>query len=442
MDKILVVDDEIWVRELIFEILKDNYDILLAEDGIKGLKLLQQNEFFVALIDVTMPGLSGLEILKIIQDEKISVNVIIITALTTVQNAVDAMKLGAFDFITKPFDNEKLRVVVKNAVGNIRLKSEVDFLRSVVEQKYSFGNILGKSKAIQSVVSMIKRVLDNDVSVMITGESGTGKEVVARTIHENSNRSSGPFIPLDCTSIPVTLIENELFGHEKGAYTGASNVGVGRFELADGGTLFLDEIGNLSLDIQAKLLRVLQEKSFSRIGGVEKLVSDVRIITATNSNLNEMIEEGTFREDLFYRINVIPIKLPPLRDRGDDVLLLSDYFLKKVNAQYGKRVSISKEILEFFLRYRWPGNIRELENLINRLVIIKNRGLVAFEELPAEMINFAGNDYMLDKKLTLKELEDLYIQVVFDSLGKNVTKAANSLGITRKTLQARLKNCC
>jgi len=439
MENILVIDDEIWVRELMFEILKDSYAVSLAEDGTEGVKLLQTGDFSVALIDVRMPGLSGLEILKIIHDEKIVVNAIIVTALTTVQNAVDAMKLGAFDYITKPFDNEKLKVVVKNAMRNVILKREVDFLRSVVKKTYSFGDILGNSKPIQSVISMVKRVLDNNASVMIIGESGTGKEVVARTIHENSNRSSGPFIPLDCASIPATLIENELFGHEKGAYTGATDVGIGRFELADGGTLFLDEIGNLALDIQAKLLRVLQEKSFSRIGGTDKLISDVRIITATNSDLNEMIADGLFREDLFYRINVIPIQLPPLRERGDDVLLLCDYFLKKVNAQYGKSVLFSKEVMEFFLHYHWPGNIRELENLVNRLVIIKNSGEVSFDELPAEIKTYRNNDFMMDKSLSLNELENMYIQMVFKNRDENITKAAESLGITRKTLQARLK---
>jgi len=436
--KILVADDEVWVRELLYEILKDEYEVSQSRDGEQAWELLEEGEFSIALMDLRMPRMDGLEVLEKMSAKGIVTVPVVITANKDVDSAVRAMKLGAYDYVIKPFDNEKLLILVKNALEKYRLQNEVRNLREVVRTTYKFENMIAESPSMQRIMVLVERVLDNDSTLLITGESGTGKEVMARVVHYNSKRKDKPFIALDCAAIPDTLIENELFGHEKGAFTGAMSRGVGKFELANNGTIFLDEIGNLRLDVQAKLLRVLQEREFTRIGGAEKIQVDVRIICATNANLVQGIREGRFREDLYYRINVVPIVLPPLRERGADVEMLIRFFLSRFNNQLQKEVGISKEALRILCRYSWPGNIRELENMMHRLVIVKAAGDLEVEDLPEQLHAGPAEELtVFGDVLTLQELEFRYIMNMIEREG-NISQAARILGVTRKTLHNKL----
>ena len=329
MIRILVADDEPWVRELLREILSEEYQVDCAEDGQDAWVHIEANEYAVILLDLRMPRMTGIEVLQRLREAHSSSICIVITANNDIESAVQSMRLGAYDYIVKPFDNERLLLTVRNAVDKKRLENEVRHLREEVGHAGLDGIIAG-SLAMKRVFALVNRVLDNDVTLLITGESGTGKEVFARAVHNNSTRKNGPFIALDCAAIPDTLIENEFFGHEKGAFTGATASVPGKFELADGGTLFLDEIGNLRLDVQAKLLRVLQEREFSRIGGTRRIQVDVRIICATNADLELAMKENKFREDLYYRLNVVPIRLPALREREGDIPELVRYFLGRL----------------------------------------------------------------------------------------------------------------
>ena len=437
--KLLVADDEIWVRELLFEILKDDYEVTQAADGQQAWELLQEDQFSIALLDLRMPGMDGLEVLENMDSRGVMTVPVVITANKDVDSAVRAMKLGAYDYVIKPFDNEKLLILVKNALEKYRLQSEVRNLREVVRTTYKFENVIAESPAMQRIMGLVSRVLDNDSTLLITGESGTGKEVMARIVHYNSIRKDKPFIALDCAAIPDTLIENELFGHEKGAFTGAMTRGIGKFELANNGTIFLDEIGNLRLDVQAKLLRVLQEREFTRIGGSEKIRIDVRIICATNSNLVEEIREGRFREDLYYRINVVPIVLPPLRDRGADVEMLIRFFLNRFNVQLGKKIGVSKEAMRILTRYSWPGNVRELENMMHRLVIVRAEGELQPDDLPDQLhAEPETAPAVFNGSPTLQELEFRYIMSMIEQEKGNISRAARVLGVTRKTLHNKL----
>lgn len=437
--KILVVDDELWVRELLYEIIKDYYPVQTAENGEDALKKLQNDSFSVVLLDLRMPKLSGMELLAKMKEDEIPAVKIVITANKDAESAVEAMKLGAYDYIIKPFDNEKLLILLKNALEKYTLQSEVENLRAAVKMQYSFEHVVGNSDAMQKVFSVMNRVLDNDTTVLITGESGTGKEVIARTIHYNSHRKNEPFIALDCATIPDTLIENELFGHEKGAYTGAMNMSQGKFEMAQGGTLFLDEIGNLRMDVQAKLLRVLQEREFTRIGGNVKVQVDVRILCATNSDLKKQIRDGLFREDLFYRINVVPIHIPALRERIGDIPLLLDFFLKKFNLQLKRNVRLSPEVVDLLSGYQWPGNVRELENMVNRLAVMSERDEVIVRDLPDNLIKSRRGVFRNGNlNQSLEVIEQEYIMRVLDQESHNISKAAKVLGVSRKTLHNKL----
>lgn len=437
--KILVVDDEIWVRELLYEIIKDYYPVETAENGEQAVQKLTADDYSVVLLDLRMPKLSGMELLARMRKEKISAIPIVITANKDVESAVEAMKLGAYDYVIKPFDNEKVLILIKNALEKYNLQNEVETLRAEVKRQYAFSSVVGQSESMQKVFNLISRVLDNDTTVLITGESGTGKEVIARTIHYNSSRKNAPFVALDCATIPDTLIENELFGHEKGAYTGAMNMSRGKFEIAQGGTLFLDEIGNLRMDVQAKLLRVLQEREFTRIGGNEKVKVDVRILCATNSDLEKQIQQGMFREDLYYRINVVPLRMPPLRERIDDIPLLLDFFLRKFNSELKRSVRLSAEVVDLLSGYSWPGNVRELENMVNRLAVMAEDDLVTATDLPSEMKNsHAGIFRTIPLSKTLEEIEQEYILKILEQEHHNISQASRVLGVSRKTLHNKL----
>lgn len=330
MQRILVIDDDETVRDVLSSFLGERgFEVLTAERGEAGLELLLYERFDIVLADLVMPGMGGMDILRELSARKMKLPVIIITAYGTIQNAVEAMKLGAFDYVTKPFNLDEIMLVIERALELSRLEKENLLLKKQLRQRYNFSGLIGDSVKMQRVYELIGKVADTDSTILITGESGTGKELLAKTIHYNSSRAGGPFVPLNCAAIPRDLLESELFGHEKGAFTGAINTRIGRFELANNGTLFLDEIGELDPSLQVKLLRVIQEREFERVGGVKTIKVDVRIIAATNRNLEEAVAEGKFREDLYWRLNVIPIHLPPLRERREDIPLLVDYFVKK-----------------------------------------------------------------------------------------------------------------
>ncbi len=438
MIRILVADDEPWVRELLREILSEEYQVDCAEDGQDAWVHIEANEYAVILLDLRMPRMTGIEVLQRLREAHSSSICIVITANNDIESAVQSMRLGAYDYIVKPFDNERLLLTVRNAVDKKRLENEVRHLREEVGHAGLDGIIAG-SLAMKRVFALVNRVLDNDVTLLITGESGTGKEVFARAVHNNSTRKNGPFIALDCAAIPDTLIENEFFGHEKGAFTGATASVPGKFELADGGTLFLDEIGNLRLDVQAKLLRVLQEREFSRIGGTRRIQVDVRIICATNADLELAMKENKFREDLYYRINVVPIRLPALREREGDIPELVRYFLGRFNRQMNKKIGVSERAMLQLCQYAWPGNVRELENMINRLVVIKDSDMIEPDDLPPEFRVMPGSGIrQFPSSMTLDEVEQEYIMKVLGEENNNISRAAKILGITRKTLHNKL----
>jgi two-component system response regulator AtoC len=438
MMRVLVADDERWVRELLKEILCDAYIVDCAEDGRAAWEYIKTTEYAVILLDLRMPKMTGIEVLQRLHDIQSQAVCIVITANNDIESAVQSMRLGAYDYIVKPFDNERLLLTVRNAVDKRRLEREILHLREEAGRAGLDGIIAG-SAAMKRVFSLVHRVLDNDVTLLLTGESGTGKEVFARAVHNNSTRKNGPFIALDCAAIPDSLIENDFFGHEKGAFTGAFASVPGKFELADGGTLFLDEIGNLRLDVQAKLLRVLQEREFSRIGGVKRIQVDVRIICATNADLELAMRENRFREDLYYRINVVPIRLPALREREGDIQKLAHYFLDRFNRQMKKKITISDKAMLLLCQYSWPGNVRELENIINRLVVIKESSVIEPDDLPTE-IRFVTDNQLsaFPSSLTLEEIEKRYIMKILADENNNISRAAITLGVTRKTLHNKL----
>jgi len=436
--RILIADDDAPIRNVLQEILRDDYDIEMAEDGEVVLQKIEQSYFDLLLLDLRMPRKSGMQVIQHMKERGLKTKIIVITADRDTDTAYESVEMGLFDYVTKPFDTHKLRILIKNATEHGTLEQQLEQLRSEVSQKYNFNNIIGNSKKMQQVFNVMNQVISTDVTVLITGESGSGKEMIAKSIHYNSKRRSNPFIEVDCAAIPENLMENELFGHEKGSFTGAVARAEGKFELADKGTLFLDEIGDLPLDLQAKLLRVLQEREFTRIGGKEKLSVDVRIIAATNANLKDMVEKGTFRSDLYYRINVIPIMLPALRDRPEDIPLLCRHFQDKYNEELEKRVTIPPEILVRLQEYHWPGNVRELENVIQRLVVLSVDGEVLPSYLPPEILAYNNEDQHLPLGLSLDELEKRYILQTLGLNDWNISKSSTSLGISRKTLHNKL----
>lgn len=384
MSSILIVDDEQSMRDfLAIMFRKEGYNVVTAEDGKQALLAVERDLYDLVITDIKMPGIDGLEVLRTVKRLSPATFVIVITAYSSTEDAVSAMKQGALDYITKPFEIETIKLVIKKALERKRLNEEHDYYKRQYERQFDTSHIIGESEGIRQVFDVIKRVSPSKSTVLITGESGTGKELIAHAVHQNSPRHRQPFVAVSCGAIPEGLLESELFGHMKGAFTGAIANKTGLFELADRGTLFLDEIGELPPMIQVKLLRVIQEKQFKRVGGTQDISLDVRIVAATNRDLSKMIQEGTFREDLFYRLNVIPIHLPPLRDRRKDIPLLARHFLEKYNREIGKRFThVSDEAMQQLLKYHWPGNIRELENTIERSVALESEPVLHLSSLP------------------------------------------------------------
>ena len=446
--RVLLIDDEARVRTSLKMVLEPSYDISQAADAEEGLDLFRKEGPDLVLLDVILPGTDGLAILQALRSESKMTPVIMLTGTKSVKTAVDAMKLGAADYLSKPFDVEELRIVVDRALNSQALEREVKQLRAQVVQRYAFHNLIGKSAGMQEIYGKIEQVADSRTTVLITGESGTGKELVAKALHYNSSRRDRPFIALNCAAIPETLIESELFGHEKGSFTDATARRMGQFEQAHTGTLFLDEIGDLSAVTQAKLLRVLQEREFTRIGGVQSIKVDVRIVAATNKNLDELVRKGQFREDLYYRINVIALYLPPLRDRGEDVPLLAKHFLaKRVEEEKRPPIEFGKDALELLGRYPWPGNVREMENIIEQAFIwSQNATEITQEHLPTILKNDTRSSSLRDDTLAgrmslEKAVMEFEREIILDALKRTnyvQTHAANLLGISRRMLKYRM----
>ena len=446
--RLLLIDDEARVRTSLKMVLETSYDILQAADAQEGLDVFREEEPDLVLLDVILPGTDGLAVLQTLRSENKMVPVIMLTGTKSVKTAVDAMKLGAADYLSKPFDVDELRFVIDRALNDLEEKLELKQLRSQVVQRYAFHNLIGKSSGMQEIYAKIEQVADSRTTVLITGESGTGKELVAKALHYNSSRRDRPFIALNCAALPETLIESELFGHEKGSFTDATARRTGQFEMANTGSLFLDEIGDLSPVTQAKLLRVLQEREFTRIGGVQPIKVDVRIVAATNKNLDELVRKGQFREDLYYRINVISLYLPPLRDRGEDIALLAKHFLaKRVEEEKRPQIEFSKEALELLVRYPWPGNVRELENIIEQAFIWSHHAdHITPEHLPAilkgDVRSASLHDDTISGRLSLeKAVMEFEREIILDALKRTSyvqTHAANLLGISRRMLKYRM----
>ncbi|HUK56985.1 MAG TPA: sigma-54 dependent transcriptional regulator [Nitrospiria bacterium] len=447
MKTVLIVDDETSVAESLKIALKPVYRFIWAPNGEEALKLFHRNQIHLILLDIALPDMDGLTLLKMFREVEPSLPIVMLTATRTVKTAVESMKLGATDYINKPFDIEELRLTIDKAVTAHELEREVQYLRSEVGKKYSFDNLVGKSRAMREVFLKIEQVTDTKTTVLITGESGTGKEMVARALHYNSSRRVKPFVALNCASIPDSLIESELFGHEKGAFTDASVRKMGQFEAANGGTLFLDEIAELSPATQAKLLRVLQSKEFTRVGGTETIEVDLRLITATNKDLEEAIRRKTFREDLYYRINVLPIHLPPLRDRKEDIPPLANHFLAKKANEDGRTVkTLNKEALIYLMRYDWPGNVRELENVIEQAVTLSAGPTIGPGDLPVQVQTRRRTNTLKDKAMggqvslsdAVKSFEREIIESALRKTNYIQTRTARLLGITRRVLKYKM----
>ena len=439
---ILVIDDEETMRDSCRQTLSRNgNEVKVAEDGLRGLAMLEKEYFDVVILDLKMPGLSGMEVLKKIKDSDPEVMVIVITGYATVESAVEAMKRGAYDFIPKPFTPDSLRAIVKRALDRRELALENVLLRGEVKASFGPEVIIGQSKTMKKVEELVRKVGPTDTTVLICGESGTGKELIARAIHRHSSRKDKPFVAVDCGSLVENLFESELFGHVKGSFTGATATKYGRFELANGGTLFFDEIGNISINIQTKLLRVLQEREITKVGSSQVIKVDVRIVAATNKDLLKAIKAGTFRQDLFYRLSVVPITLPALRERRDDIPLLADYFLKKYNQKRKKNVkAISDRAMKALVEYDWPGNVRELENAIERAVVLTENDVVK----PSDLLYYGltvetPSRSNAGQTQRLIDIEKEHIAKTLKMFNGHRAKAAEALGIDRKTLSSKLK---
>ncbi|MCJ7498037.1 MAG: sigma-54 dependent transcriptional regulator [candidate division Zixibacteria bacterium] len=436
--RILVVDDEETQREMLGGFLmKEGYSVSLADSSEKALNICQDKFFEVALIDLKMPGMDGIELLSKLKEMNPEIQVIVMTAYASIETAVEAMKKGAFNYVNKPVDLEELRINIKKTLENQKILTENRYLKEQLNEKYKDLKIIGESKAIKEVLSTVARVAKSDSTVLIRGESGTGKELVARAIHTLSDRANQRFISLSCAAIPETLLESELFGYEKGAFTGATRRKEGRFELADSGTLFLDEIGDLSLETQVKLLRVIETQEFERLGGEETIKVDARIISATNQDLEKKIKEKSFRDDLYYRLNVISIFIPPLRERKEDILPLVNYFIQKSNQKTGKNIQgLTREAKDILFSYPWFGNIRELENVIERVTVLSRGEVIDKSDLAH--LSFQRIDE-IPSTLLLKDLEKSHILKVLEKTGGNLSQAAELLGIHRNTLRLKMK---
>jgi two-component system response regulator AtoC len=436
--KVLIVDDEAIIRDALSDWLKDiGYQVFTAENGHKALEVIEKEKPGIMIADLVMPGMDGIELMKRAKAQQPNIEVIIITAYASIPTAITAMKEGAYDYIEKPFCPERAELLVKKLAEHRELIEENLSLRQKLEDRYRFENIIAKSSKMQRVIEVIRVVAKSNATILITGESGTGKELVARAIHSQSDRRSKPFVAVSCAALPESLLESELFGHEKGSFTGAHAQKKGKFEFANGGTLFLDEIGEMSANIQVHLLRVLEEKEFTRVGGNEPIRVDVRVISATNRDLRKAIENQEFREDLYYRLNVVNIELPPLRERKEDIPLLAEHFLHKFAVENRKEVTaFSPEVIKSLLAYDWPGNIRELENAIERAIILSRNSSITTADLPQENVSLVGSASI---GKNLKEVEKIHILNVLRETGENYSEAARILGVSRMTLYNKAK---
>ena len=450
MERILVVDDDPEIRESVADVLRQaGYDVEEAKDGKKAIKCIDAGSYDLVLTDLNLPKLDGMKVLRHVLDESPDTICVILTGFGTIKGSVEAIKMGAFDYISKPVKSDEIVIVVEKALKYRRLERENVLLKQQLRKKYQFENFIGDSKPIQKVFELIEKVADTDSTVLITGESGTGKELIAKAIHYNSYRRDNPMVVINCGAIPEELLESELFGHEKGAFTGAHKMRVGRFELANGGTIFLDEIGDMSPNLQVKLLRVLQEQKFERVGGTRTLEIDVRIIAATNKNLINAVNRSIFRQDLYYRLNVIPIKVPPLRHRKSDIPLLIDFFFKRIDPRKRNGISgFSSEAGDALVAYDWPGNVRELENMVERMSILANGDQVELEDIPESIkgkgakieaveVTIPKDGIVFDQ--AVEEYEKKLILEALNETNWVKTKAAKLLNINRTTLIEKMK---
>ncbi len=447
--RILIVDDDRGAREALEEILEDDYSVVSLGDGLSALQKIRRESFDLVLLDLMMPGIDGLETLQRIKAHDESLDVIIISATDRAREATACIKSGAYDYITKPFDPDAILALIERVLEKRSLEREVRYLRSEVQDRAGMGRIISRSRAIADIMRIIDKVAASSSNVLITGESGTGKELIARAIHGQSTRSAKPFVAINCAAIPPDLIESELFGHEKGAFTGAHQQNLGKFEYAHLGTVFLDEISSLKLELQAKLLRFLQEREFTRVGSNHTISVDVRMIAASNANLLDLSREGDFRSDLYYRLNVVPVALPPLRDRKEDIALLAFHFLEKFNRQMNKTVQgLSDDVISLFEAYPWPGNIRELENLMERLVVLNSGGgTIQLKDLPYDLLSHdqctlqdnPNPERCKGLNHARQAFERQFIVRMLQNCGWNQTETARLLKIHRNTLMNKIK---
>lgn len=447
--KILVVDDERFITWSLKQHLeKEGYEVFTAESGEDGFELFKTEVPDITVLDIHLTGMSGLEILELIKKQNKDAIVVIITAHGDIETAVSAIKLGAYDFVEKPFDLNRISVLVKKAIETLSLKREVSYLREEQYDKYSFDNIIGQSKPMRDVISLARKVAESDANIiLIQGESGTGKNLIARAVHYHSSRASEPFVEVTATAIPDTLIESELFGYEKGAFTDAKTAKKGLFELANGGSIYLDEIGDIKPATQAKLLRVIEEKTFRRVGGLKDINVNVRVIAATNKNLENAVKDGSFRADLYYRLKVIPIFIPPLRERRDDIMPLALHYLKLYNREFKKNIKeISSEAEKILISYPWYGNARELKNAVERICILEDTEVIYPEHIPSEIIEKVdatpeekASFNLPPEGLSLKNVEKELIVQALQMVEGNQTRAAKLLGISRDALRYKMQ---
>ncbi|HIJ19826.1 MAG TPA: sigma-54-dependent Fis family transcriptional regulator [Deltaproteobacteria bacterium] len=447
METILVVDDEKNYLVVLEALLgSEGYEIVTALDARKAIGAAGEADLDLIITDMKMPGMTGMELLEKIKSIKPELPVIMMTAFGTIEMAVEAMRKGAYDYIQKPFENEQLKLTVKKALKNYRLIKENRLLTEALSERFKFGNIVGKSKQMKKIYDLIEKVSPSKASVLITGPSGTGKELIAKAIHYRSNRKDRPFISINCGALTETLLESELFGHEKGAFTGAAAMKKGRFELADGGTLFLDEVGDMPASLQVKLLRVLQEMEFERVGGTKTIQVDVRIISASNRNIKEDVAESAFREDLYYRLNVIHMEVPSLKERVDDIPLLVRHFIAKFSEDDTVGVELAPEVWKTLYSYPWPGNVRELENIIERAMVLNSSGAITVADLPDELTG-AETQFDLDRFIpssltmpeALEKIEEKLLRRALVQCNNVQSHAAKNLGITKSLIQHKMK---
>ena len=442
--RILIADDEEVMRDSLSDWLReDGYDVIAVASGAEAVEKVKSEPWSVLMVDLKMPGMDGMEVVRQVKKISPELPIIMVTAYATVDTAVQAMKEGAYDYIAKPFDPEQVGLAIRKIIAHQELLEENVALRQALRKQHELQNLIGKSRKMHEIMETVQTIADSTANILISGESGTGKEVVARAIHRSSLRREKPFMAVSCAAIPETLLESELFGYEKGAFTGATAQKRGRLEQAEDGTFFFDEIVEMSLKSQVDLLRVLQEREFRRVGGEALVRLEARVISATNKNLKKLVQEGKFREDLYYRLNVIPIHIPPLRERKEDIPLLALHFLKKYAVENGKHLNdFSPEAMELLLKYDWPGNVRELENAVERAVIVAAGSLVHLENLTVEggvTVRGVSEITSISGSATLEEVEKAHILKVLKANDLNVKKCSDILGIDRTTLYKRMK---